>query len=122
MIRDSMLLDESYEIRRRVPRQRRLVKVRIRREVILRSTIYIREVTTAAAGDENLASDLRVMFHHYDTTAPFACLDGTHETGRSRADNHDVEGGRVTNLRRLCLPDWSYRIRCGHRRCPAQSG
>ena len=78
MIRDSVLLDQSDEIRRRVSRQRGLTEMRVGREEIVGPAMQIGKVTAAASGDEDLLADTVGVLQHGHTAATLASLDGTH--------------------------------------------
>ena len=89
-----MFFDQRDEIRRRVARQRRLGKVRIRGKKIFRLAVKIGEIAASPAGDQNLFSQPVSMFEHRDTPAAFAGLDGAHESRCAATKDEHIKGMR----------------------------
>ena len=65
------------------------------------------EVASAATGDENLASGLRIVFEEKDSSVALTGDSGAHETGRTGSEDDDVEfarsGGHCIDCRRTRL-------------------
>src|SRR5512142_1245658 len=79
VIWDTVFRDERDKLHRRIPRQRRLTEMRIRRDEVLRLAVKVREVTSAAARDQNLFPDaVRVLENGYPPAA-LAGFNGTHQ-------------------------------------------
>jgi hypothetical protein len=91
VIRDAVPLDESDKIRRRVARQRGAREMRVVREKVLGPAVDVGEVAAAAAGDEDLATDLIVAFEHHDAPAPLPCPRGAEQTRRAATENDQIE-------------------------------
>ena len=86
-----MLFDQSDKIRRRIPRQRRFGKVRIRRNEILGPAINIREIAAPAARNQNLFAEPLGMFEHRHAPPPLARLDRAHQSRSATAKNQSIK-------------------------------
>ena len=91
VIRDAMLFDQGDEVSRGVTRQRRLRKMRIRREKILRLAINVGEVAAASTGDEDLLARAISVLQDCNTASALARFDGAHQSGGTGAENDRVE-------------------------------
>ncbi len=67
-----------------------LREVRVRGGKIVRLTVDICEVTTAAAGNENLVAHTVGAFKNCYVAPAFAGLQRAHESGRAGPENQDV--------------------------------
>lgn len=90
VIGNVVFLDQRNEIRWRVARQRRLSKMRIGGEKVLRPTMEIGEIASASARDKNLFSDPVGGFEHNDPTPSLAGFDRAHEAGSATAEDKNV--------------------------------
>jgi hypothetical protein len=61
---------------------------------VLRRAVQICEIAPAAAGDENLAAGLPVVFEKRHATAALAGHSGTHQASRARAQDNYIELAR----------------------------
>src|SRR5437667_3296416 len=95
-----MLFDQRDEIRGRVASQRGFREVFVSGNEILRLAIEIGEITTAAAGDQDLLADAFGMLQHGDTQSAFAGFDRAKQSRGAGAENHSVE---FTHQERLSL-------------------
>ena len=91
VIGDAMLFDQSDEVRRRIPGQRRFYEVWIRGEEIFRLAVSIGEVTSAAAGDEDFLARAIGMLDHRDAASASASLRRAHQPGGAAAKNQGIE-------------------------------
>jgi hypothetical protein len=86
-----MLFKERDEIGRRLASQRRLGKVRVRREEILGPAMDVREIAASAAGNENLLAETVGVFKNGDAASTPTGLDCTHQAGCATSENQCVE-------------------------------
>ena len=91
VVRDAMLLDQSDEVRRRVPRQRGFREVRIGGDEILRAAIQVCEIAAASAGDENFLAGAIGPLQDRDAPAALAGLDRAHQSRSAGAQNQGIE-------------------------------
>jgi len=95
---------QRHEIPRPVARQRRFDEMGIGGKKMLRPGVQIGEVAAAAAGDQDLAAHLRIVFQHHHSARAFGRFDGAHQAGRARADHQYVN--RVRRQRYLWQQIW----------------
>ena len=68
----------------------RLGEVRVARYEVVRRGMPVGEIAAPAAGDQDLARDLRVVLQHHDAPPALACLNGAYQAGGARADDNRV--------------------------------
>lgn len=51
----------------------------------------VREIASAAARDDDLTPDLRIVFYEESSTASFTSLDRAQQSGSTAADDDHVE-------------------------------
>ena len=100
---DAVLLDQGEEILGRVARQRALAEMRIIGQEILRAAAKIREIASAAAGDQDLLSRCVGTLNNSDAGAEPARFRGAQESGRAGAQYQNVKFRLTTHgLPNLC--------------------
>ena len=100
VVGNSVFFDQRNKIRRRVPRQRGLGKVRIRGNEILRPAINIREIAAPAAGNQNLFADAFGMFEHSHAPPALARLNRAHQSRSATAQEskHQISASFISQF------------------------
>src|SRR2546427_534897 len=88
---DSVALDKFKKLPRLVKRQSRLREVGILGDEIGRGAVNVREVASSAAGDQDFAARLRVMFQQQHPTAALTCNGSAHQSGGAGAQHNHIE-------------------------------
>lgn len=91
VIRNAMLLDESDEVRRRVAGQRGFREVFVGAEKILGAGVDVREIASAATGDEYFFADAVGAFEDGDAAAALAGFGGAEKSCGSCAEDECVK-------------------------------
>jgi hypothetical protein len=86
-----MFLDEGDEIGGGVAREGGFGEVRIFGEEVLRLGVKIREVATAAAGDQDFFADFFGALEEHHAAAALSGFDGAQESGGAAAQNDHVK-------------------------------
>ena len=85
-----MLFNKAHEIGRSIAGKRRLGEMSIGRKKVLRASVQVSEIATAAAGDEDLFADSIRAFEYQDMPAPLSGFNGTHQASSAGSENDDV--------------------------------
>ena len=101
MPRDAVPLHKFKKMPRLIERQRRLGKVRIFRKESIGRAMKIGEVAAPAAGDQNLASRLCIVFKKGHAASALRGNRGAHQPGSTRAQHNYVELARLRRHRSL---------------------
>ena len=91
VIRDAMLLDEGDEVAGSVAGERRFREMLVGAEEVFGARVDVREITAAAAGDEDFFADAIGAFEDGDAAAAFAGFGGAEESGGARAEDECVK-------------------------------
>ncbi len=96
---DSVSLDQFNKVPRLVEGQRRFGEVRIGGEKVGWPAMQIREIAPPAAGDEDFASGLAVVFEEGNPPAALASDGCAHQASRAGPQNNHIEfawsGGHI---------------------------
>lgn len=75
--------------------------------------INIREITAAAAGDENLLADTIGVLQHRDTATALASLQRAHQSGGASAENQGIIGFNRVRAQGINVPGVRRQINTG---------
>lgn len=78
VIRDTVLLNQGYEVCGSVSGQCRFSEMRIGSEKVVGSGVQVREIAASATRDQDLFADALGVFKNQHPPAAFAGFDGTH--------------------------------------------
>lgn len=92
--RDAVAIDEFEEMAGLVERERGFGEVRVGGEKAVGRAVNVGEVASAAAGDEDFAAGLRVVFEQDGSASALAGDRGTHEAGGTGSQDRDIERAR----------------------------
>src|ERR1035438_10217685 len=90
VVGDAVALHHVEKIARREPGERGLGEVEVTRDEAIRRGVPVGEIAATAAGDEDFAPDLRVVLQQDDAPAAPGRLNGAHQAGSARTDDHSV--------------------------------
>ena len=82
-----MLFDQSNEVCRCIPCERRFYEVWIRRYEMFRLAIDVGEITSAPARNKNLFARAIGVLNHRHAAATFTSLHGTHKPSGTGTKN-----------------------------------
>ena len=88
---DSVALDEFEEVLWLVEGERGFCEVRVCGDEVFRAAVDIGEVASAAAGDEDFAAGLGIVFEEKDAAIALSSDGGAHEPGGACAEHDDIE-------------------------------